>query len=51
VRVGFLIAGLSGALGLPLPAAGAAAVLSRLGSILAEAFWALVTTQRRRNEE
>ena len=51
VREGILIAGLTGALGLPLPAAGAAAVLSRLGSILAEAFWALVTTKRRRNEE
>lgn len=45
VREGILIAGLTGALGLPLPAAGAAAVLSRLGSILAEAFWALVTTR------
>jgi hypothetical protein len=45
VREGLLIAGLTGVLGLPLPAAGAAAVLSRLGSILAEAFWAGVSSR------
>ena len=45
VREGLLIAGLTGVLGLPLPAAGAAAVLSRLGSILADAFWAAVVTR------
>jgi hypothetical protein len=45
VREGLLIAGLTGVLGLPLPAAGAAAVLSRLGSILADAFWAGVVTR------
>jgi hypothetical protein len=40
VREGALITGLTGLLGLPLPAAGAAAVLSRLGGIAGEAIWA-----------
>jgi hypothetical protein len=45
VREGILVAGLTGVLGVPLPAAGAAALLSRLGSILVEAFWAGVVTR------
>ncbi len=45
VREGLLVAGLTGVLGIPLPVAGAAAVLSRLGSVLVEAFWALFVTR------
>jgi uncharacterized membrane protein YbhN (UPF0104 family) len=45
VREGLLVAGLTGVLGIPLPVAGAAALLSRLGSILVEAFWALFVTR------
>lgn len=45
VREGLLVAGLTGVLGIPLPVAGAAAILSRLGSVLVEAFWALAVTR------
>ena len=40
VREGAIITGLTGLLGVPLAAAGAAAVLSRLGTIAGEAIWA-----------
>jgi hypothetical protein len=45
VREGAIIAGLHTLLGLPLPAAGAAALLSRLGTILGEAAWAAIAVR------
>lgn len=49
VREGALITGLTGLLGLPLPAAGAAAVLSRLGGIAGEAIWAAIAIRLKRD--
>ncbi len=51
VREGALITGLSGLLGLPLPAAGAAAVLSRLGGIAGEAIWAAIAIRLKRGRD
>ena len=48
VREGIITAGLHTLLGLPLPAAGAAAVLSRLGTILGEAAWAAIAVRVKR---
>jgi uncharacterized membrane protein YbhN (UPF0104 family) len=49
VREGVLITGLTGLFGLPLPAAGAAAVLSRLGGIFGEALWATIAIRLKRD--
>jgi hypothetical protein len=49
VREGVLITGLTGLFGLPLPAAGAAAVLSRLGGIFGEAVWAMLAIRLKRD--
>jgi uncharacterized membrane protein YbhN (UPF0104 family) len=49
VREGALITGLTGLLGLPLAAAGAAAVLSRLGGIAGEAIWAALAIRLKRD--